>query len=77
MNYTTKYYDIDQWQVIDRLVIHDFSDNPINVLNVQIGKVYYLNNSLNPTECKVSPITRWITEDRYQFFIKKQGAVLW
>lgn len=48
------YWDKEKWIVLNKSLIFDFKDNPIEVVYVQVGE----NNGV--------PVTRWMTIYEYE-----------
>ena len=72
--------DVKDWAILDTKIIHDFTDdeNPIKIVEVLIGTLHYEHIGLfEKYESRRTPITRWITQNQYEHFLKNEGVVIW
>ncbi len=69
----TVYKDIEDWEVLETKIIHDFTEDeiPFSVVKVKIGNIY------NGTENSPYPIIRWISTNEYYNLRKNAGIVIW
>ena len=74
------YRDIKDWEIINTQTVYDFSTPPraIHAIEVLIGTLYMeevdLHQHYNET---TTPITRWITEEEYQYLKQNEGTIIW
>lgn len=79
-NYRPVYRDIKDWAILDKQIIHDFSEaeNPIEVVEVLIGTLHYETLDFNQHyEEKRTPIVRWISKKQYEALKQDEGTVIW
>lgn len=79
-NHYPIFRDVKDWAILDTQIIHDFSpaENPIEIVLVLIGTLHYESIGLfNKYESHRTPITRWITKEQYDYFLKNEGVVIW
>ena len=62
------FFQVNEWKIIDTMTIHDFQDQPLNIVNVVIGTCVIKEND----SIKEKPITRWMTEHQFYYhYIKR------
>lgn len=79
-SYRPLYKNVENWQVLDKIDIHDFSaeENSFSVVQVLIGDLQIEEVDLNQHYVKaITPITRWISYNEFMRLKKHAGTVIW
>lgn len=73
-----EYLNVEDWTVLEERIIHDFSDRPIEVVQVLIGTLHYDSVDFHQHyTSNETPIIRWISRNQYKYLLANAGKVIW
>lgn len=79
-NLRSNFYDIDNWIILDSVVVNMYDDNetPITAMKIKIGVLDVEEININNTYSKHSfDIIRWISKKEFDRLKENAGVVIW